>query len=694
MKKHLLKRMRIFVCMLGISGFLFAENCPIEVKTNASTGALCELKIQGDERGMNWLVKTDGTQYPWIKENYGWGLGYLTIVKGRESIKKEWMAPVGMSADGMEVTYRESEVGIQVKRTLGQNDLVERYIFTNEGKEPVSLYDIGIYAPFNDNYPGAEQCMNARANAHVWEGGSAAYVNAIRMGGFAPHLGLVVTEGCIESYEVWERGRKKANSHARGILALNLPDMHLKPGESYSLEWRLFVHTGNEDFRNKLLERGSVLVSCNKYVFEKGEVARVELRSAYPLKGCTANLNGVPVSVKTKKNTYVIEVPMEQAGKARFDFYYDGNKHTHADCLVISDIEKLIQKRVDFIRTRQQMNNPLDLRDGAYMVYDNEGDSIYLNDTPNCNPVDRDEGAERVGMGVLLAKQYLLTKAPELKTSLLRYAKFIRKKLQTEEYVTYSSVDRKHRNRGYNYMWVAEFYFRMYEVTGDKQCAMDGYQTLQAMFRQFGNGFYAIGIPVQLGLRTLREAGLKNEYDKLLDDFKKTGDIFIKNGLNYPAHEVNYEQSIVAPAIQFLAQLYLETGIQKYLDEVKRQMPVLEAFNGFQPSYHLNEVAIRHWDGHWFGKSEMFGDTFPHYWSTVSGAVFHLYARCTGDNSYQKRAENIVRHNLCLFFEDGKASCAYLYPHKIDGVKAQFYDPYANDQDWALVYYLLVNKDL
>ena len=47
-----------------------------------------------------------------------------------------------------------------------------------------------------------------------------------------------------------------------------------------------------------------------------------------------------------------------------------------------------------------------------------------------------------------------------------------------------------------------------------------------------------------------------------------------------------------------------------------------------------------------------------------------------------------------LFFEDGKASCAYLYPYKIDGVKGQFYDPYANDQDWALVYYLLVNEGI
>ena len=694
MKNELIKRIGIFVCLLIAVNCLSAGNFPVEMRIDPSTGAISELTLKGDNRSMNWVVKTDGTQYPWVKDNYGWGLGYFTVVKGRETVKREWRVPVEISPDGMKVLYREGDIRILVKREIKQGDLVEEYSFTNEGEEPVSLYDVAIYTPFNDNYPDAQQCINSRAHMHIWKGGSAAYVNAIRMGTFTPHLGLVVTNGAIRNYEIWERGRKKANSQTRGIIALDLPDLLLKPGESYSLEWHVFAHNGNDDFRHKLLEKGSVLVSCNKYVFEKGETARVECRSLEPLEACTAKMNGVPVPVKQEGNLCFVEVPMEQAGEVRFDFYYNGNKQTHADCLVISNTADLIRKRVDFIRTRQQMNNPSDLRDGAYMVYDNEGDSIYLNDRPNCNPVDRDEGAERLGMGVLLAKQYLLTKDPELKQSLLRYANFVRRKLQTDNYVTYSSVDQKNRNRGYNYMWVAELYFQMYKVTGDKQFVTDGYKTLKSMFQQFGYGFYAIGIPVRLGLQSLKEAGMKKEYTDLRNDFIKTGDVFVKNGLNYPAHEVNYEQSIVAPAIQFLAQLYLETGSQKYLDEVKRQMPVLEAFNGFQPSYHLNEVAIRHWDGHWFGKRELFGDTFPHYWSTITGAVYYYYALCTGDSSYQKRAENVVRNNLCLFFEDGKASCAYMYPYKIDGVKAEFYDLYANDQDWALVYYLLVNKGL
>lgn len=475
MKKQILKTVYTLLCCI----FLFipviqSKEKPLELQINPYTGAISGLKIPGDKQNMEWLVKTDGSQYAWIKEDYGWGLGYFTVDRDRKSLKREWSAPTEISRDGMDVVYREADIRIQIKRRFSEKDLIEQYTFTNEGKEEAFLHDIGIYTPFNDNYPNAKQCINERTHAHIWEGENAAYVNALR----------------------------------------------------------------------------------------------------------------------------------------------------------------------------------------------------------------------------ILAKQYRLTKDKLLKTSLLNYAHFLREKLQTKDYVTYSSVDQTNRNRGYNYIWVADFYFQMYQATGNKLYAVHGYQTLQSMFRQFGYGFYAIGIPVQLGLQSLKKADMTKEYKKLLSDFVKTGDVFIKNGLNYPAHEVNYEQSIVAPAIQFLAQLYLVTKDNKYLDEVKRQMPVVEAFNGFQPSYHLNEVGIRHWDGHWFGKREMFGDTFPHYWSTITGAVYYYYALCTGDKSYMERAQNVVRNNLCLFFEDGRASCAYMYPYKINGIKAQFYDPYANDQDWALVYYLLVNHGI
>lgn len=685
----------VFAVVMAVPVFADGSRWQLKPAFNSTTGAIDALTIDGDRYKMPWLQRTDGTQYAWITQKYGWGLGYMTVGTEDKVETLNWQKPTEKSADGMSATYRSGGISITVKRRFDGTDLVETYTLKNEKRETATLNDIGIYTPFNDNYPDARTCITQRANVQVWDGGSAAYINALRMGAEAPHLGLVITRGAVESYDIWERGRKKANSQTRGIIALGLPDMTLRPGESYTTEWRLFAHSGDADFKKKLLERGGVLVSADKYVLEQGETVRVTLQSGHRLNHVEALLNGVPVALKDNGGgLYTVEKKIMQPGEARLTFRYDGGKTTHADLLVLTNIEKLINKRIDFIRTRQQMNDKRDGRYGAFMVFDNEGDSIYLNNTWNCNPVDRDEGAERTGMGILLAKQYLITKDPLLKESLVRYAEFFRNKLQTADFKTFSSIDRRGRNRGYNYMWAADFYFLMYDVTGEKKYAEYGYRTLRSMYDQFGHGFYAIDIPVSRGLQTLAKAGMKKERKVLLRDFTQTGDTFIKNGLNYPAHEVNYEQSIVAPAVWFLLEMYMETKEQKYLEEARRQLPVLEAFGGFQPSFHLNEISIRHWDGHWFGKREMFGDTFPHYWSAITAAVYHLWAEATGDTSYQKRAEGIVRNNLCLFTEDGHGSCAYMYPRRIDGVRAAFYDPYANDQDWALVFYLMVCKGI
>ena len=60
----------------------------------------------------------------------------------------------------------------------------------------------------------------------------------------------------------------------------------------------------------------------------------------------------------------------------------------------------------------------------------------------------------------------------------------------------------------------------------------------------------------------------------------------------------------------------------------------------------------------------------------------------------EKRAEKIVENNLCLFMPDGTASCAYIYPRRVNGKPGKFFDSYANDQDWALAYYLQVKENI
>ena len=666
---------------------------PVTHTLNPQTGAIVQLAMKGDSRPVEWLMKTDGSQYPWITSRYGWGLGYFTETRGGTSSPRSWHTPLHTPADSL-TCYQAGDVRIEVHRRAVHGDLLETYTFVNTGKNSVTLSDAGIYTPFNDNYPDAATCVKSRVNVHIWPGQHAAYVQAVPMGGSHPALALMVTEGAINHYQISERSLEHGSSNTRGLISLNLPDLHLPPGGSSSLTWRLFAYTGQQDFCRKLEQRGGLWAEASRYVLQTGDTARVTLHAPHTLRLLSARRNGIPVPLRRTPGGWTVEWTVKEPGETLVEFLYDGGRRTWARCLAVSSARRLISKRVQFIIGRQQMNRSGDARLGACMVYDNETDEIFLNDRKTVSPADRDEGGERLGMGVLLAKQYLLTKDSAIREPLLCYARFVREKLQDSEHRVWSTTDHRGRHRAYNYPWVINLYCYMYQITGDKSYLDDAFRTMQTMFRSFGYGFYAIDIPVRLSLQCLEQAGMKKEYRCLLKDFIRIGDEYIRNSVHYPKHEVNYEQSIVAPAIMLLTQLHLVTGEKKYLDEARRQMPLLEAFAGFQPDYHLNEIAIRHWDGFWFGKREMWGDVFPHYWSTLTAAAYHYFALCTGDDNYRQRARNIVRNNLCLFFEDGKASCAYLYPYKVNGVRAGFYDPFANDQDWALVYYILVHDGI
>jgi hypothetical protein len=686
----------------------------IAYKTATETGAISQISLDSDPSQMNWTLAPDHSQYEWIGKEYGWGLGNFQLRITNDELRDyKWETPEQSNANGTHVVYRAGDIQISVKRSYKGNDLIEEYTFKNTGNKTLELVDVGVNTPFNDNYPDAKTCMTARCNAHIWAGGSAAYVNAMKMSGQAPHLGLALTQGAIKSYEIAERDIKKPNF--RGVIMLNPENITLKPKESYTLAWRIFAHTGWDDFNTKLLKFNSVIAKTDKYVYEKGECAAIQLYSKKKLKGNVSDqkiyLNGkqfhfqfngnwkeypvkwtkiVKVPEISTMNCYLFCVPIERLGENRIELVYNDGKKTNIDILCISDIENLIVKRAEFILANQQMKDTADARFGAFMVYDNETDKIFLNDRPSVSRSDRDEGRERVGMGNFLALYYWQHPNKNIKKSLVEYADFLRNKLQDSDYKTYSRVDKKSRNRAYNYPWVASFYLRMFQVTGEKQYLQHAYGTLRAMYQQFKHGFYAINIPIELSRKLLRENSMTAQADTLLADFKIMGDTFVKNGTNYPRHEVNYEQSIVAPSVIALLELYRVTGEKRYLESAEMQLPVLEAFSGRQPSYHLNGIAIRHWDGYWFGKRESWGDTFPHYWSTLDAVAFHLYAQITGKKEYEERAKNNLRNNLCLFTEDGRGSCAYIYPYKVNGQRAQFYDPYANDQDWALYFYLQI----
>ena len=73
----------------------------------------------------------------------------------------------------------------------------------------------------------------------------------------------------------------------------------------------------------------------------------------------------------------------------------------------VPPLHDVIRSRVRFITAKQQVNDPNDPLDGAYLVYDNQMEAMVRKDWGS----DRNEGRERVGMGVLIARWFVSSTA-------------------------------------------------------------------------------------------------------------------------------------------------------------------------------------------------------------------------------------------------------------------------------------------
>ena len=566
--------------------------------------------------------------------------------------------------------------------------ITERFIFKNNtGKTVVnSAGQIGIYATFNDNYDSAQVCLTQRCHTHIFCGGDVSYVMALRMGGEPPHLGLCVTKGGLYGYSVERNPALQSND--RGDFILHPEYFVLAPGEEYVLEWVLFPHGGEGDFYEKLASFGRYIdIKADRYVLFEGEDCKVTLTPSFDF-----DPSEISVAVGEEKIKHVCEggkvyfnLPTDKTGQVRADIEISGIK-TFAKFYVSPSAENLTRARRSFIAKNQQMRKDGDMLCGAYLTYDNETGSLVVGD------YDSNAARERTGMGAMIALSLRLfpEDGGEIKESLLKYEEYIRREIfDTETGIVYNDFGRDNEwNRLYNYPWISIFYLEMYKTFGDEKYLSYAPLPLYSYYEQGGENFYAIGIPAKELVSELEKAGFTGDAEKLKKLFLSHADILCLRGKDYPAHEVKYEQSIVAPAARMLCDAFSLSGDEKYLRAAAEQIEVLSLFASHFPDFHLYETAIRHWDGFWFGKNKLYGDTFPHYWSALSGIAYYEYAGVSGKEEYKNRAVDSLRGVLPTFFPDGSASCAYVFPEYVNGVRAAKFDPYANDQDFGLYYYL------
>lgn len=656
------------------------ENQYFDIQLSKETGTITSIVNPSDLHHMNWC----GEEGEWGTVRYI----CKDVFRGTEMEELPLIEFCESEIDSTSV-YQNSDIKVTVERFFTENGYFnERYTLKNLRQNDLFLEvgDFEIETPFNDRYTYADDCMRNRCHTHLWCGGNTTYVNAMRMGESDINLGLVMIAGAMETYSTSGAMTGLPKNNQRGIFYLDCEHLELLAGEEYVFEWQMFWHSGNKDFYNRLKVYPSYIgIETKYYTVYANEKIEFEIVPVAMPENLKIVCDGKLIETVQTETSYKVTYKPERLGEHRFDIIAD-DIHTYTEFWVSEELEKLIEKRLNFIVDHQQYYKTGSVLDGAFLIYDNEEQYVIFDSAIN----DHNACRERLGMALLLTKYLQHHENEKFQRALDKFVSFMtREFFNPDTGEVYDGVGRNANFiRLYNAPWVATFFAELYRLTKKKEYLKYILLLLERYYEGGGSRFYPNGFRLYDIVDAFKEAGMKEECIRVINWFKTHVDHIVENGLSYPKHEVNYEQTIVTPATDMIAEMARVTGDDFYKKEVYKHLTTLKRFNGHQPSFHLHEIPIRYWDDFWFGKSRVFGDTFPHYWSCLTADAYYAYYHISGDKEILEAAEKCFRNCLCLFNEKGEGSCAYVYPFRVDGKKGRFYDAWANDQDFALYYYL------
>ncbi len=585
------------------------KNDFFEVEVNRENGGLNSLVLNDDAERMNWIegFKT-------------WGLPLMLDFVGIEE------------ADGVVISrYQKRSLVLEVRRTIEQDGIRENYRFINTGTYDIFFRrgEYGIFTTFNDNYQDAATCLKKRCHAHIWCGGESSYIYAKKMGPYPTELALILTKGSVDGYSV-ERliipGRGQ-QSDDRGDFILHIEAMRLGPGKEYELEWvvRPFAEGGFE----------AAVLSVPDFCRIKFEQETVFLGESFRITGtlgnavCTAKVlcNGEEIPCSVAGNEVTVEYRPEELKEYNFTFIVNGRR-SYASGLCVNQLEKLIEKRIEFILDNQQMLDPESPLYGAFLIYDNEEKRQHYSHWV----YDHNACRERFAMGMLICKWLQTHKNERAERALLLLEQFILREIFNTETGDVANTIGKDCSfkRPYNAPWLMRFWGEMYHLYGKSEY-LDWIERIMRNFHaKGGDTFYPNGSYFSESIILLRDAGRVEVADELRALLENHIANIVKNGTDYPPHEVRYEQTIVTPAHGIIASYYdMIEARADLLPEFNKHFEVLRRFQGNQPHHRMNEIPIRHWDGFWFGKRHLYGDTL-HYWSALSAYAYVQNGKITG----------------------------------------------------------------
>lgn len=656
------------------------KNNFFSIEFNSMDGTVKSIVNPNDKDNMNWCT-----------EKGGWGKILGTNIESEEHSREVHPLPLISFIENEEEScsvYENNNIKVTVKRFFCENgNYCERYILKNLRSTDLFLEhgELGIKLPFNDVYTYADECMIKRCNTHIWCGYDVTHINALKMGKSDINLGLCLTKGSIKSYSVNDCGHSR-----RGIFVMNCGHIELLPQEEYIFEWQLFWHKGKEDFLYNLRSFEKFIeIKADYFTLPQENDIVFDICTKLPLDNAEIICDGEKVDFTKTENGCKVKYTPKHLCEHKFLINING-VCTYAEFFVTENTEKMLERRINFIVDKQQYHKEGSCLDGAFLIYDNKEKYQVF------NSVIRDHNAcrERMGMTLLIAKYLQTHNNPKFRKALDKCVEFVlREVVDTETGEVFDGAGKaKQFVRLYNAPWITSLFTEMYYLTKETKYLDYTYTILKYYYSVGGRKFYPNGLSMYRTYTAFKSAEMVIWAEDVKKMFISHADNMLSNGTSYPKHEVNFEQTIVSPAATFISEIAFITDLEKYKTAAKDHIEILERFNGSQPSFHLNEIPIRFWDDFWFGKGRLYGDTFPHYWSCLTARAYAAYYRFSKNEDYKKAALMCIENCFCLFNQTGEGSCAYVYPYKLNGEKGSFYDEWANDQDFALYFYLIISE--
>ncbi|WP_223851988.1 glycoside hydrolase family protein [Bifidobacterium myosotis] len=628
----------------------------------------------------------------WHTVEHYWGAGFVVTGAGSAHWDAAERTQTGDGGAALIQTYDLAPAGLRLNVTrTGGAKYAERYEWTNITDRPLIITELGIQTPFNDRYPSAKQALAECVNTHVFTGGGWSWVIAEPMCGtdvFNRCLCLKLTEGALAGYSIESRNQN-TGSDVRGHIVLQVtdyarnpqafggqPTIALEPGASYVLSWELDWYADRDAFLAHYPE------PAHFSSFAETVGRHIHVATPLPVSAITDGLdieasNGGYYLTASEPGTYYVRIGT-------------GPDAAKTEVLFHRSLQDTVVSRAAYIASHQIAADRPGSMSGAFVPVDTR---TGLRADDGGWP-DWTDGSERIGMAVMLQKainqEWL---GADYQGIVDRWFAFVKDWLINDRYEMRRGSSQPKSTFGgrlYDVPWMVEFCCDHYRATGDAADLYLAVGLLERLNELGGERFLSIsyGETVEYLSRLLDKVGRANEADQFRKRVVASANHFISVGEDLPAHEVAYEQSVVAPLVNLMLSAYRFTGNADYLAAAEGRLDWLLSFGGPQPDCRLYGISIRHWDGHWFGINRMFGDVFPHYWSALTAtALVRLPAELHTPET-NRLADAILRENMANYNADGSATCAFVFPSSVDGRAANVADPLANDQDWHLAMWL------